>query len=74
MNEKKFRQAMAEHIACYYGDVPSPGAAAAEALGVSRQYIGQVLNGRKPPSKAILNMMGMVKRVGETTYHREIKK
>ena len=73
MNEKRFRQAMAVHIALYYGDEPSPGAAVAKVLGVSRQYIGQVLNGRKPPSKAILNMMGMVKRVGEVTYHKEEK-
>ena len=73
MNEKRFRQAMAGHIELFYGDKPSPVAAVAEALGVSRQYIGQVLNGRKPPSKAILNMMGMVKRVGAVTYHRELK-
>jgi len=71
MNEKKFRQAMAVHIAFYYGDDPSPAAAVAKVLGVSRQYIGQVLNGHKPPSKAILNMMGMVKRVGAVTYHKD---
>ena len=47
--------------------------AAAEALGVSAQYVGQMINGKRPPSSAMLKEMGYTKHVGETTYHKEVK-
>lgn len=45
----------------------------AEKLGLSRQYVSAVYNLKKPPSDALLSLLGW-ERVTTVTYHRKAKR
>lgn len=74
MNKDKFLIEMNKFMNAKYQNFRSPINAMSLDLGVSRQYIGQVLNGRKPPSETILKWIGYKKTSNVTvTYTKEVK-
>lgn len=68
MNKEKFLKKLKRHIFDKYGTQ----AAAGEALGISPPNISSMCTGRRPPSKELLQDMGMkmVKKV-TIAYERD---
>jgi len=72
MKEDTFIKKMNKWMDDNYGWLKSPASGASYTLGVSKQFVGQMMLGNKPPNQALLDEMGYYKKV-TITYHKEEK-
>jgi len=70
MNREEFKELISQHVSAKYGSI----ALASDAWGLSQQYVGRMINGINPPSAVVLTSMGYIKKIGETTYVKGVKK